>query len=86
MNKIVGFKKFTSNKNLVSTNYCVVNVLQPFSNSEKKYNAVGEKVVEVWLVNDMCNLVNDTCLGKEVKILFEKVGNKFQVSEFVVSK
>lgn len=86
MKKIIGFKRFTSNKNSVLTEYCVVNVLQPFSIYENNLGAVGEKVEEIWLVNGMCDLVNSSCIGKEVNISFEKVGSKYQVSEFVVSK
>ena len=81
MGKIIGYKKFTSK---AGVKYCVLNVLQEFSNYEIKYGAIGQKVEEIWLQDELVNTINENCIGKQCKTTFEKIGNKFQLSEFEI--
>ena len=74
MHKLVGFKKFASKKE--GTRYCVMQIVGDFSQRDLANGCVGQKVEEVFCPADMVDTINQTHVGKEVKLDYELSGSR----------
>ena len=74
MSTLVGFKKFTGKKD--GTKYCVLQVVGEFNSREKNSGCAGKKVEEVFAPADKVDSINETLIGKEVKLEYELSGNR----------
>jgi hypothetical protein len=74
MSKLVGFKKFTGKKD--GTKYCVLQVVGEFNAREKNNGCAGQKVEEVFMPADKVDSVNESLIGREVKLDYELSGNR----------
>lgn len=84
MQKIIGYKKFSSKSGV---NYCILNVQKDWSKSEQKRGAVGQTFDEIWVQDEQTKLISENSIGKEIKTLYEKVGACWQLAEFeIISK
>lgn len=74
MSKLVGFKKFTGKKD--GTPYCVLQVLSDFSERDKNNGCCGQKVEEVFAPADKVESINQSLIGKTVKLEYELSGGR----------
>lgn len=74
MQKLVGFKKFVSKKD--GTRYCVMQIVGDFSRRDLDNGCVGQKVEEVFCPADMVDKINQTHIGKGVKLDYELSGSR----------
>lgn len=62
---LVGFKKFKSKKGVDT---CLAKVASPFSPADISKGACGSDVQDVWLYDDLYDVLQPEDVGKEVKI------------------
>lgn len=85
MAKLVGFKRFVAKKN--GKEYCVANVISEYSGREKANGCIGEKVEEIFLPEELTNLLQPGHVGKDVKMEYELSGNRaYLVNLEIVNK
>ena len=74
MSKLVGFKKFTGKKD--GTRYCVLQIVNDFSRRDLDNGCCGQKVEEVFCPADMVDRVNQSHIGKDIKLEYELSGSR----------
>lgn len=73
MAKLQGYKKFTG-KN--GKDYCVANVVTPYTQRDMDRGCVGSKVEEVFLPDSQRDILTPADIGKELDLSYEFSGNR----------
>ena len=81
--QLIGYHRFTSRKN---QKFCVAYVMVPFSQREIENDYVGSKVDELFLPDDMYDLLVPADIGKDVEIEYSISGGRAYVDDFRVVK
>lgn len=68
---IVGYRKWKSEKG----SFCIVNVESPYSDREKNYGAVGNSIKEEWIPVDFQDLIQPSCVGRQIALTYEPGAN-----------
>ena len=79
---LVGFKRFNGKKD--GKCYCVAEVVSDYSVREKTNGCVGRKVEEIFLPEEKVEYLNESHLGKEVKLEYELSGSRAYLVDFEV--
>lgn len=69
MVKLVGYRNFVSKKN--GKEYCVASVVSDLTERDRANGAVGNKVEEIFLPEDLTNYLKPDMVNKEVTLDYE---------------
>lgn len=79
--KLIGYHRFTSKKN---KNFCVATIVVPCTERELANDYVGSKTEDVFLPDNLYDLLKPKDIGKDVEIDYAIVGGRAFVDDFRV--
>lgn len=69
MNVLVGYRRFKSK--MGNRNFCVMNVVSDASVRDERNGLVGQKVSEVFMPEELTDLLSPSDIGHELELVYE---------------
>lgn len=76
--KVVGYRKFNSK---AGKPFCIVTVVYPFSDRDLQYGACGSKTEDIFIPEELHNIVTPQVIGKNMECTYDVVNNRAYVRE-----
>lgn len=81
--KLIGYKRFTSKKNVET---CIASVVQDLSDRDRAGGSVGQRVDEIFMPHDQVDYLQPEHIGKELSFSYDMVSGTPYLSKVTVVK